>query len=149
MSDIPVTIWIVGGIAILIIAVAIIWLILAARRINMTSPESPDQKPEWIRTTPPPETRAATQADGEGVTLYDEDVGEKLAAPFAEQIEDILRARLEADPYLQSLKVDLGTGPDGSLEIWLNGVRYTDIHQLPDDRLRQAFQEAIADWQAA
>ncbi|MCS7178515.1 MAG: hypothetical protein RML46_00395 [Anaerolineae bacterium] len=149
MSDIPVTIWIVGGIAILIIAVAIIRLILAARRINLTSPESPDQQSEWMRTTPPPETMAATQADGEGITLYDHDAGEKLAAPFAEQIEDILRARLEADPYLRSLQVDLGTGPDGGLEIWVNGVRYTDIHQLPDDRLRQAFQEAIADWQAA
>ncbi|MBC7227310.1 MAG: hypothetical protein H5T61_08760 [Thermoflexales bacterium] len=147
--EIPGYIWIIVGLAAFIAAIAIIGLFFSARRVNLTRPESPDQIPEWMLTTPPRETAIATQAEGEGMALYDYDAGEKLAAPFAEQIEDILRARLEADPFLRSLKIDLGTAPDGSLEIWVNGVRYTDINQLPDERLRQFFQEAIADWESA
>ena len=49
-----------------------------------------DDKPEWMRTTPPEETMAASKADDEGVTLYDHDEGEQLAS-FAEQIEDVLQ----------------------------------------------------------
>lgn len=63
--------------------------------------------------------------------------------PFAEQVEDVLRARLQSDPALPALNVDLGTAPDGGLEIWVNGERYTDINLLPDERLRRVFQEVI------
>ena len=105
------------------------------------------QKPEWMRTTPPPETVAATRVDGERVALYDYDPGEKIAAPFAEQIEDILRAHLSADPALAAMDVDLGTAPDGGLEIWVDGECYTDVSLLPDERLRQAFRQAIERWE--
>lgn len=102
-----------------------------------------------MRGTLPPETVAATQADGEGITLYDYDVGERVAAPFAEQIEDILRARLSADPALAAIDVDLGTAPDGGLEIWVDGVCYTDVNLLPDERLRQTFLQVVKEWDAA
>src|SRR5512138_1494164 len=123
----------------------VIWLLMlrSARRVNLTrTPEG--QKPEWMRTTPPPETIAATQADGEGITLYDYDEGEKVAAPFAEQIEDILRAQMSADPYLQSLDVDFGTGADGGLEISVGDKVYKAVDQIPDVRLREAINKAIA-----
>ena len=79
--------------------------------------------------------------------LYDYDAGEQVAAPFAEQVEDIIPARLSADPALTAMEVDLGTAPDGGLEIWVNGVRYTDANLLPDERLRRVFQ-AIEEWSA-
>jgi hypothetical protein len=79
--------------------------------------------------------------------IFDHDEGERVAAPFAEQIEDILRAELAKDPHLQALHVDLGTAPDGSLEIWLGKEKFTDIQSLPDARLRAAFAEAVRRWQ--
>lgn len=75
------------------------------------------------------------------------DPGERVAAPFAEQIEDILRAILSADPALAALDVDLGTAPDGGLEIWVNGERHTDIDLIPDERLRQTIRQAIEKWE--
>jgi len=133
----------------IIIALAVIMLViwgltvLSARRVNLTR-RADGQKPNWIRTDPPPETVAATQTDGEGVTLYDHDPGELVAAPFAEQIEDILRAQMSSDPYLQSYEIDFGTGPDGGLEIIVGDKRYTSIEQIPDGRLRAAISQAVA-----
>jgi hypothetical protein len=128
-----------------VIVMLVIWLLLlrSARRVNLTrTPEG--QKPEWMRTTPPPETIAAAQSDGEGMALYDHKEGENEAAAFAEQIEDILQAQLSADPYLSSYKVDLGTGSDGGLEIRIGDQRYSDVKQIPDERLRAAIGQAVA-----
>lgn len=123
----------------------IIWgiAVLMSRRTNLTR-RADGQKPNWIRSEPPPETVAASQADGEGTTLYDYDPGESLAAPFAEQIEDILRAQISADPYLRSYDVDFGTAPDGGLEIIVGDKRYTSIEQISDQRLREAVSKAVA-----
>jgi hypothetical protein len=137
-----------SGIFLTVIVVAIIMLVIwalmlrSARRVNLTRTPG-DQKPEWMRTTPPSETIAATKADGEGVTLYDYDKGEKVAAPFAEQIEDILRAQLSADPALSSYDVDLGTGADGGLLFVVGDKTYTGIEQIPDERLRAAIKQAV------
>jgi hypothetical protein len=97
-----------------------------------------------MHTTPPPESLAAARADGEGIGLYDFDEGENVAAAFAEQIEDILRAQISADPYLKSYDVDFGTGADGSLDIRVGDQHYTGIDQIPDLRLREAVQHAVA-----
>lgn len=137
-----------SGIFLTVIVVAIIMLVIwvlmlrSARRVNLTHTDG-DQKPEWMRTSPPPETIAATKADGEGVTLYDYDQGEKVAAPFAEQIEDILRHQLSSDPTLKSYDVDLGTGTDGGLVISVGDKDYTAIDQIPDERLRAAIKHAV------
>lgn len=95
---------------------------------------------------PPKETVAASTADGEGVTLYDHDEGEKLAAPFAEQIEDVLRAKIENDPALKALNVDFGTAPDGGLEIWMDGKKFVGVANLPDERLKAALLQAVREW---
>jgi hypothetical protein len=138
-----------SGIILTVIVVAIIMLVIwvlllrSTRRVNLTRAPG-DQKPEWLRTTPPSETIAATKADGEGVTLYDYDEGENVAAPFAEQIEDVLRSQMNADPYLHSLDVDFGTGSDGGLEIKVGDKVYKAIEQIPDLRLREAIARAVA-----
>ena len=84
-------------------------------------------------------------ADDEGVTIFDHDAGEKLATPFAEQIEDILRAKLDNDPF-NKFDIDLGTAKDGSLDIWVNGKKYSSVDELPDENLKNAFQEAVQKW---
>ena len=139
------TLLIFGGVALAVALVLFLAVLLRSRKVNLT--DSGEDQPEWRRETPPPETIAATKRDHQqGVSTFDHDAGERLAAPFAEQIEDILRAKLEKDPYLQQFNVDLGTSSDGSLEIWVNDQVYNEIEALPDDRLKQAFRQAIDQW---
>ncbi len=136
---------IIAIISVVVIVMLVVWILLlrTSRRVNLTDTPA-GQKPEWMRSTPPPETTAATQAEGKGITLYDHDQGENEAAPFAEQIEDILRSQLNADPHLRSYDVDFGTGPDGGLDIRVGDQHYTSIAQVPDLRLREAINRAVA-----
>ena len=134
----------VFGVVLLIVIALFIPVFLKSRKVNLT--ESSDEKPEWMRSMPPVETLTATKADGEGVQLFDYDAGEKLAAPFAEQIEDIIRTKLEADSYLDQFNIDLGTNQDGGLDIWVNGKAYLGVDSLPDEKLKKAFKDAIEQW---
>ncbi len=138
--DIAIVIGIASVVAVVVILALLMW---RSRQVNLTD-APPNEKPERMRSTPPPETVAVTRTDREGITLYDYDRGEQLAAPFAEQIEDILRSQLSADPELCFYDVDFGTAPDGGLEIHVGGECYTDIEQIPDERLRAAIKRAIA-----
>ena len=133
-----------GIIAILVMIVVLALLFQRANTVNLTG--TGDEKPEWLRETPPAETLAAAKKEGKDITVFDFDKGEKLAAPFTEQIEDIFRAKVEADPELKDYKIDLGTGEDGALEIWVNDTKYTNINDLPDNRLKTAFRESVVKW---
>ena len=143
-SPVPTSVIVVGLIAILIILALFAMVVIKARRVDLTPPG--DEKPEWMRSTPPRETIAATRADGKGMQLFGHGQGEVLASPFAEQIEDILQAGLERDPDLKNYKVDLGTAPDGVLEISVNGEKYTDIDAIPNPKLKELLNQAIAKW---
>ena len=145
--QIPMTVYLIGAIALVIILGIVVMLVLQSRRVNLTKPNSPEEKPEWLKSTPPKETIAATLADGEGITLYNHDEGERLAAPFAEQIEDILQALLKDDPQLSSLKVDLGTSDSGGLEFWVNGTKYEQIEDIPNKPLRDTILQAVKKWE--
>ena len=132
----------IGGGALLVALIIFGLLISRSRKIDLDSvPEG--ETPDWIRSTIPDETMDATKADKEGITLFDQDPGEDLAAPFAEQIEDILRSQLQADPELQFFDVDFGTAPDGSIEFHFRGDTYLEIDQIPEKSLREAIKKAI------
>jgi hypothetical protein len=133
-----------GGLMILIGLGLLAFLFVKANQVNLT--EKTEGKPEWMHAMPPEETVNATLADGEGITLYDHDEGEKVAAPFAEQIEDILRAKAENDPYLKSLNIDFGTAADGGLEIWVNGTKYDGVASLTDEKLKETLLQVVKDW---
>jgi len=133
-----------GGIMVLISVVLLALVFLKSNQVNLT--EKTDGKPEWMHALPPEETVAATMKDGEGITLFDHDEGEKLAAPFAEQIEDILRAKAENDPYLKSFDIDFGTSSDGGLEVWVNGTKYDGVASLPDEKLKETLLQVVKDW---
>ncbi len=135
-------VWIVGGAAAIITAVLLIWLFARTRRSDMQGTREVVEK--WA----PPETLAATRADGEEMSLWDHDRGERIAAPFAEQIEDIVRARVAANPALQRFDFDLGTAADGGLEFWVNGQCFHQIAELPDEQLRRTVQEAVQAWES-
>jgi len=137
------TTMILGGIVILIVVGLLAMMFMKSNQVNLTG--KTEDKPEWMQSTPPKETIDATRSEQEGVTLFNYDEGEKIAAPFAEQIEDILRAKLNSDPF-NKFDIDLGTAADGSLEIWVNGTKYGSVEELPDEKLKQAFQDAVTKW---
>lgn len=145
--QIPEFVYFVGGTSVVIALFVIIFFFIQSRRVNLTRPYMPDEKPEWLKAMPPEETMAATLADGEGITLYNYDEGEHLAAPFAEQIEDILQAHIKNDPRLASLKVDFGTNPSGNLGFWVDGTKYDRIEDIPNKSLQAAILQAVNKWQ--
>lgn len=133
---------IVIGISIVLLAL----MFMRANQINLTG--KTDEKPEWMKSNPPHETIAATKAEDEGVTLFNYDEGEKVGSAFAEQIEDILLAKLEAHPNLKQFKIDIGTDEDLGLEYWVNGEKYTSVDSLPNEELKQVFLETVKDWES-
>jgi hypothetical protein len=139
-----ITTLVVGAIVILVLVGVLALVFMKSNEVQLTG--KTEDKPEWMKSTPPKETMAASRADDEGVTLYDHDAGERLASPFAEQIEDILQAKLDSDPF-NKFKIDLGTGKDGSLEIWVDGKMYASVDEIPDAGLKKAFREAVEKWE--
>jgi len=130
------------GISLVLLA----FMFMKANQVNLTG--KTEEKPEWMSSNPPVETVAATKAEGEGVTLFNHDEGEKIASPFAEQIEDILRAKLEAHPVLKDFKVDIGTGEDYGFEFWVNDKKYASVDDLPNEELKTLFRETVQDWES-
>lgn len=137
------SILVVGGLAVLVVIGVAVWLLAQGRQFKLTE-TSTDQKPDWMRTAPPAETLEALKAEGKNAAVFNHDAGEHLAAPFAEQIEDIVRARLATDPELSAVKIDFGTGPDGGLEISVDGQHYAGFEAIPSPRLKALVQDAIA-----
>jgi hypothetical protein len=118
---------VVGVFLLVLFAVALIFGTLMQRRQGDTKAASPPS-PDWV------DSLSQTAASD----------GERLASSISEEIEDLVQARLEADPTLKDLKVDFGTATDGTLEIWLNDERYLGLDAIPDERIRSIILEAVA-----
>ena len=58
----------------------------------------------------------------------------------------VFRAKIEADPDLNHYQIDLGSATDGTLEFWVNDVKYSNVNDPPDNRLKRAFREAVVKW---
>lgn len=142
MGEVPAIVGVAGALAGLVIVILVVALFIRRQRINLTDTGLPDEKPAWMATTPPAASLVATGGAG----VYGQETGEKVAAPFVEQIEDIVRARMRADATLADIQVDLGSSADGSLEIWIDGTHYTAIDEIPNPRLQALFKEAIEHW---
>jgi len=132
------------AVALVVIILVFVFLFQKSNAINLTG--NTEDKPDWMRETPPAETLGALLREGKKVMVFDYEEGEKLAAPFTEQIEDIFRAKIEADPDLNHYQVDLGSAPDGTLEIWINDKKYTNVNDLPDDKLKRVFRASVVKW---
>ena len=77
--QIPNIVYLLGGFALVVFLGIVVLLVIQSRRVNLTKSDKPNEKPEWLRANPPKETMAATLADGEGITPYNYDEGERLA----------------------------------------------------------------------
>jgi hypothetical protein len=71
------------------------------------------------------------------------DPGEKVATPLSEEIESLVQAELKAHPDLADRQIDFASAPDGSLAIWVDGVAYHEVADIPDERIRQAVRSAV------
>ncbi len=71
------------------------------------------------------------------------DPDEQVASLVSEQIEEMVKQRLASYPDLADVKLDFATGADESLVVWVNSQSYSDIDQIPDDRIRAAISEAV------
>ena len=136
------TIVFVFAAAILLVGGILFYLIFTLRK-NASDSSSAEK---FMREPPPAETLAALKEDNEAIGFFDHDEGETLSAPFAEQIEDILRAKIKADPALQKYEIDLGTSANQALEIWVDGKPYSSVDDLPEERLKEAFRAAVEKW---
>ena len=74
--------------------------------------------------------------------------GERASSLVSEQIEQMVIDRLRQYPDLAGIKLDFGTMPDGTIDIWVGDVQYDDPADIPDERIRQAIREAVAEFNA-
>jgi hypothetical protein len=69
--------------------------------------------------------------------------GERPSSLISEQVEEMSKRRLAQYPDLANVKLDFGTMPDGTIDIWVDGEQFDDIEDIPDDRIRKAIKEAV------
>ncbi len=113
------------GLLIGIILLLVIWAIVVRRRTK-----------EIEEVELPPESlNAVSEAKIEP--------NEQAASLVSEQIEEMVKQRLASYPDLADVKLDFATAPDESLVVWVNDQSYSDIDQIPDDRIRSAISEAV------
>lgn len=117
----------IGIVAIaLLVAIGILLLIYGLLIRQRTAPE--DEVPESLNA------------------LHDAriDPGEKVASPISEEIESLVQMELKSHPDLAGTQIDFATDPDDTLSIWVNGVAYQEVADIPDERIRAAVQKAVA-----
>ena len=69
--------------------------------------------------------------------------GERPATIISEQIEEQVREILKAQGKMLDQEIDFATGADGSLEIWIEGVCYNEVDEIPDEDIRAAVKQAV------
>ena len=113
------------GLLIGIVLLLVIWAIVVRRRTK-----------EIDEGEPPPESL-------EAVSDAKIEPKEQAASLVSEQIEEMVKQRLASYPDLADVKLDFATGSDESLVVWVNDQSYSDIDQIPDERIRSAISEAV------
>lgn len=72
--------------------------------------------------------------------------GEKPASLVSEQIEERVKQILTAKGLTMGHEIDFGSAADGSLEIWVDGVAYVNVGDIPDTAIREAVGEAVEEF---
>jgi hypothetical protein len=152
--DLPTEVLLLGSLA--IAALVVVLIAFAARARPIESAPEPIIEASQPETAQPVESPAAAEPGPSmpkprpirKAKASPRSQRERLASAFAEQIEDVLRSSLQADPLLAERDVDLATADDGSLEIIVDGESYAEVSQVPDKRIREALARAVVEWQA-
>jgi hypothetical protein len=122
----------VALVVVIVVALLLVFLSVAIRSggrfLQSREVKRPSQTPGSLRMV-------------EGARL---EKGERRASIVSEQIEEAVRTRMARDPSLALRRIDFATGADGGLEIWLDEVAYRSVSEIPDPRIRQIVEEAVA-----
>lgn len=98
-----------------------------------------------LRPSPPQRLPPSTQAMIADAKL---DAGERPSTVTAEQIEEMVKLKLDQFPDLADVKLDFGSMPDLTIDIWVDAAQYDDVEDIPDERIRQAIKEAADEFNA-
>lgn len=137
-----------GPIQVLLIVIAAVALMVLMIRVSTRGRwgdrppaplESLDVIDKRLRSTQIPD-RLSEASPIAGIKF---DPDEFRASPISEQIEGMVKLRLQSYPDLSQVDLDFGTGMDGSLDIWVDGERYQAVEDVPDARIRKAIAEAV------
>jgi hypothetical protein len=71
---------------------------------------------------------------------------DQVSSFTSEQIEEIVKSKLAQYPDLLEMHFDFRTTAGGMLEIIFGERTYQDVDQIPDERVRQAIAEAVAEF---
>jgi hypothetical protein len=118
---------IIGGLLLIVIILLVVW----ALRSRAKTREIEQQEAETMAT------RMSDVSDARYLA------GERQASLVSEQIEEMVMKELDQFPELAETKIDFGTAADGSLEIWVDEQKYTDVSAIPDQRIRNAVSNAV------
>jgi hypothetical protein len=118
---------IIGGLLIIIVVLLVVW----ALRSRAKTREIEQQEAETMAT------RMSDVSDARYLA------GEREASLISEQIEEMVKKQLDQFPDLAETKIDFGTAADGSLEIWVEDQKYTDVNAIPDQRIQKAVSDAV------
>lgn len=88
-------------------------------------------------------------APGDAVPDAGPVTGQPAAALPIVEIEALVRERLAAHPDLAGVDIEFGTAQDGGLAVWVDGVGYYDLADIPDARVRALIEEAVAAYNAS
>ncbi len=127
--------------AVVVVIAVIVIAVFAASTRRTTGKSAPPAAPRV-------ESQTSTQAPVAEAPVAAPQVepGEQIASPAAEEIEGLVRPKLAKYSDLRRVKLDFGTAADGSLQVQLGPSHYNSIDDIPDQRLRQAIQEAVQEW---
>ena len=104
----------------------------------LSPPESLDVLDMLRRSTQIPDR--LSEAPTAGIKF---DPDEFRASLISEQIEGMVKLRLQSYPDLSQVDLDFGTSMDDSLDIWVDGERYQAVEDIPDARIRKAITDAV------
>ena len=76
------------------------------------------------------------------------EVAERPASLISEQIEEMVKKKLESYPDLADTVFDFGTDAKGEIDIWVNKKRYDQVEDIADERIREAIKAAVATFNA-
>jgi len=114
-------------VVVVIVALVIVAVFALMTRRATRGPKPASESQQWV-------ARARVEAD------------ERESAPVSEEIEELVRAKLTAYPDLAHAQLDFANAAGGSLEIWVDQTHYHSVAEIPDERLRQAIQAAVQEW---
>jgi hypothetical protein len=99
-------------------------------------PDEPTARKSRISADPVP-FRAPSKAKDRAITL-----------DLAQEIEQLLQARLARSPEFSRRYIHVATATDGGLCFDVDGVRYARLEEITDHEVQALIKAAISDWEA-